>query len=299
MKILKKNLNKKFNKILNLFLISSTLLGAAIFPDEVKASTPDVCKDVFGAKDSSGKYSKNKNEIKSITYFCSDTPDRFEITIYELGLCTGAPFSKSSTTFNRDSGNCVITMTSDGSTVDLANSIVSLPEMNGRPPSNNYQYAYVIIKNEFGLRGSIKIDDGIGGTSHYCSDSNGDSTSESSSCTALNHTEELDNFGDDDNFSAFFPANGDNAASMSGGGAVSALLTKDNLTTASVKTESTRLIGLFITDPTNKVSINNSTVGLEMQLQVSDIGYGIEFDSNTGEPVGFGSMPFKPIFTTF
>ena len=86
---------------------------------------------------------------------------------------------------------------------------------------------------------------------------------------------------------------------MSGGGAVSALLTKDNLTTASVKTESTRLNGLFITDPTNKVSINNSTVGLEMQLQVSDIGYGIEFDSNTGEPVGFGSMPFKPIFTTF
>ena len=101
-----KNKIKKSNKILNFFLIVSTLFGATIFSDKVKASTPDVCKDVFGAKDSSGKYSKNKNEIKSITYFCSDTPDRFEITIYEIGLCIGAPFSKSSTTFNKDSGNC-------------------------------------------------------------------------------------------------------------------------------------------------------------------------------------------------
>ena len=48
----------------------------------------------------------------------------------------------------------------------------------------------------------------------------------------------------------------------------------------------------------DKVKITDSTNGLEMQLTVTDIGYGIAFDGN-GEPEDFGSMPFKPVFTTF
>ena len=40
-----------------------------------------------------------------------------------------------------------------------------------------------------------------------------------------------------------------------------------------------------------------STNGLEMQLTVTDIGYGIQFVN--GEPYDFGSMPFKPVFATF
>ena len=85
---------------------------------------------------------------------------------------------------------------------------------------------------------------------------------------------------------------------MSGGGAVSALLVKDDLTTSTVRTATTKLIGLFTTDDDNKVKITDTTNGLEMQLQVTDIGYGIEFQNN-GEPNDFGSMPFKPIFNTF
>ena len=38
---------------------------------------------------------------------------------------------------------------------------------------------------------------------------------------------------------------------------------------------------------------------LEVELQVTDGGYGIEFSSNTGHGIDFGSMPFKPIFTTY
>ena len=36
---------------------------------------------------------------------------------------------------------------------------------------------------------------------------------------------------------------------------------------------------------------------LEMELTVTDIGYGIKFIN--GEPIYFGSMPFKSIFSTF
>ena len=86
---------------------------------------------------------------------------------------------------------------------------------------------------------------------------------------------------------------------MDGGGKVSALLTGDdtNLTTATNESEAKRLIGVFETNSGTPVVINNGTNGLEMQLTVTDIGYGIEFRG--GEPLDFGSMPFKPVFATF
>ena len=301
---------KRITKVLNSFLIGSTLLGFSTFTHKAEASAPPLCKDVLGTKDANGKYSKAASAIAGNVQFCSDTPDRFEMTIYELGLCTSAPFTSASQTFNRDTGNCSITMTSSGTVADIASSTVSLPSMTGRPTTNEYQYAYIIIKNTFGLRGSIKIDNGSGGTSQYCSDGDGMATTAAASCNALNHLEELDDFGDSEEavedqeigFSAYFPVSAGSGPGgselMSGGGGVTALLVKDDLTTSSNRTETTKLIGLFSTNPSNKVNITDTTNGLEMQLQVTDIGYGIEFQNN-GEPNDFGSMPFKPIFNTF
>ena len=188
-------------------------------------------------------------------------------------------------------------MTNTGVTADLANNVVSLPEMDGRPASNTYKYAYIIITNTFGLRGSVTIQNGSGDDVKYCSGTNGDSTAGTTAasgfCTAKDHTETLDDFGDG-SFSAFFPE-----ATMDGGGKISALLTAAdaNLTTATNASEVKRLIGVFETNSGTPVVINSSTNGLEMQLTVTDIGYGIQFVN--GEPYNFGSMPFKPVFATF
>ena len=86
---------------------------------------------------------------------------------------------------------------------------------------------------------------------------------------------------------------------MNEGGKITALLTKDdeNLTTASNETEAERLIGVFETNSGAPIVIDNGTNGLEMQLTVTDIGYGIEFLE--GEPLDFGSQPFRPVFETF
>ena len=310
MKNLKNNFSKRITKVLNYFLIGSALLGFSTLTDKAEASAPPLCKDVLGVKDSNGKYSKDKDDIAGNVNFCSDTPDRFEMTIYELGLCTSAPFTSASRTFNRDTGNCSITMTSTGSVADIASSTVSLPNMTGRPTTNDYQYAYIIIQNTFGLRGSIKIDDGSGGTSEYCSDGDGIATNAAATCTGLDHLEELDDFGDSEEpvedqetgFSAYFPVSAGSGPGgsepMSGGGGVTALLVTDDLTTSTVRAETTKLIGLFTTDVNNKVKIQDTTNGLEIELQVTDIGYAIEFQDN-GEPDNFGSMPFKPIFNTF
>ena len=287
---LKQNLLKNFNSI----AIGFGLFSFTAFTDFAKASTPEKCTTTIGAK-VDGKYQKTAAQIDNAMNFCTDTPERFEITIHELGLCTSQPIQTGTPrTFSKD--NCVVTMTSTGVTADLANNVVSLPAMDGRPPSNSYSHAYIIITNTFGLRGSVTIKNGAGGDVKYCSGANGISTAGTTTgsfCTAQDHTETLDDFGDG-GFSAYFAP-----ATMDGGGKVAALLTAAdaNLTTATNAGEVKRLIGVFETNSGSPVVINDSTNGLEMQLTVTDIGYGIQFQN--GEPVDFGSMPFKPIFATF
>ena len=192
-------------------------------------------------------------------------------------------------------------MTSSGSVADLANSTVTLPSMNGRPASNTYTHAYIILTNTFGLKGSVTIKNGSGDDVKYCPDTNGDSTAGTTAasgfCTPQPHTEILNDFGDG-SFSAYFPLDAEDGV-MDGGGKVSALLTGDdvNLTTATQASEAKRLIGVFETNSGTPVVITDQTKGLEMQLTVTDIGYGIGFSG--GEPNDFGSMPFKPVFATF
>ena len=301
----KQNLTKNINTI----LIGLGLLGFASFANTAKADefTPDKCIDAIGAK-VDGKYTKTAAQIGNDLYFCTDTPERFVITIHELGMCTSQPITvngANSKTFSKD--NCVTTMTSDGITADLANNVVALPSMDGRPESNSYSHAYIIITNTFGLRGSVTIKNNAGADVRYCSMTNENElgsnstgpTTGGSLCTPENHTEILDTFGSTDEngvhtFDAYFPDE-----TMDGGGKVSALLTKGdaNLTTAQNQGEVERLIGVFETNSGSPVVINDATKGLEMELTVTDIGYGIAMSG--GEPIYFGSMPFKPIFSTF
>ena len=297
---LKQNLLKNINSI----AVGFGLIGITAFTNVAKAEAPPKCTAAIGAK-VDGKYTKTAAQIGNSMDFCTETPERFEITIYELGLCTAQPIQTGSPkTFSRN--DCVVTMTSSGSTADLANSTVELPSMNGRPASNTYTHAYIILTNTFGLRGSVTIKNASGGDVKYCSMTNKDGSGSNSTsgttvgnfCTAENHTELLNNFADTGSFSAYFPLEEEDGV-MDGGGKVSALLTAAdaNLTTATQASEAKRLIGVFETNSGSPVKITDATNGLEMQLTVTDIGYGITFTN--GEPVFFGSMPFKPVFTTF
>ena len=286
---------QNFLKSIKSIAVGFGLISFAACIDVAKAEAPPKCTAAISSK-VDGKYSKTAAQIGNAMTFCTDTPERFEITIHELGLCTVQPIQAGTPrTFSRD--NCVVTMTSSGTTADLANNTISLPSMTGRPPSNTYTHAYIIITNTFGLRGSVTIKNGAGADVKYCSKNDGDSTAGTTSaggfCTAVDHTEILNDFGDG-GFSAYFPDE-----TMDGGGKVSALLTGDdiNLTTATNAGEADRLIGVFETNAGSPVVITDASNGLEMQLTVTDIGYGIEFSN--GEPTDFGSMPFKPVFTTF
>ena len=288
------NLKNLFKSTKNLSVGISIALSS-LFPSYLKAEeTPDLCKDVLGTLDAStGAYSKSAAEIASQgTVFCAGTPDRFELTIYEMGLCTSNPITGSPKAFVKT--NCVESMVSaSGVTADLAGTTVDLPSAASRPANNTYNYAYIVIKNTFGLKGSLKISDGSGGIHQYCSTSDGLSTSATTSCTPVNHTEELSSFGGETFSPDFGPAE------MPSGGEVSAILTDSSLVRSTTEEGVVRLIGVFATNAGTPVVINDSVSGLEVELQVTDGGYGIQFDSSSGEVYDFGSMPFKPVFTTY
>ena len=285
---------KNFIKTSKNFSLGFTISISSFFTGIIKAEeTPDLCKDVLGTYNSStGAYSKSAAEIQAdgIT-FCAGTPDRFELDIYEMGLCTSNPIIGSPKEFSKE--NCVESMTSStATTADLAGTTVDLPSATSRPANNTYSYAYIVIKNNFGLKGSLKINDGSGGVHQYCSTSTGGSTNAAVSCTPVNHTETLSSFAN-----TFSPDFG--PAEMPSGGEVSAILTDSSLVRAVSEGAVERLVAVFATNAGSPVVINDSVSGLEVELQVTDGGYGIEFSSNTGHVIDFGSMPFKPIFTTY
>jgi len=289
MKKFKHTFSKKFLRVSSSIAIWTALLGLTTKIDSAKAQAPAVCKDVLTQTTAKKNiFSENNSavatKLDSYSDYCLGSPDRFELVIYEMGLCTQNPIVGSPKAFSKD--NCVTTMSSiSGTTADLAGKTVQLPPATGRPANATYTYAYITILNEFGLKGSISLNGTV-----YCSDSTGGVNS-NAGCTAANHTEELDSF--DESFEPDFgPEN------MPTGGKVSAILTDSSLTRAANASSVTRLIGVFETNSGSPVVINDGVNGVEVELQVSDGGYGIAF-TPTGVPADFGSAPFKPVFTTF
>ena len=137
------------------FSLGFVIAISSMSTGNIKAEeTPDLCKDVLGTFNSStGAYSKSASEIAAGgTYFCAGTPDRFELSIYEMGLCTSNPIEGSPKAFSKT--NCVVSMeTAGGVTADLAGKTVDLPSAASRPANNTYTYAYIVIKNTFLVEG--------------------------------------------------------------------------------------------------------------------------------------------------
>lgn len=287
----KNNLIKSFNSV----ALGAGLLFTTSITHNVNAETPDLCKDkLTQTTTKKNVFSENSSGVTSANLtnnFCLGSPDKFELTIYEMGLCTQNPISGSPKAFSKD--NCITSMVStSGATADLAGKTVNLPQATNRPPNGTYTYAYMVILNEFGLKGTISLAGNV-----YCSTNSG-GVNNSAGCTAVDHIEEIDDFGDsetnDIGNADFGP---ETMPASAGGGKVSAILTDSSLTRSETVSSVTRLVAVFETNSGSPVVISESTNGLEVELQVADFGYGIAF--NNGEPIDFGSSPFQPRFTTF
>ena len=238
-----------------------------------------------------------------------------------MGLCTTDPIAAG----NFDKSNCVETMIStDGTQVDLApgnatSKTAALPDSPSRPANNSYTHAYILLGNNFKMKGSYQLSDGVTYFSKEEEDQYGKyGAADKTITSAQEHTDLVDNmyFGPDPNGWDGLMS----ATSMPGGGSVSALLLKEcsgdtcigtnGLATSQIEVK--RLLGVFQTNDGAPVVITDATEGVEVELVVksdpsnpsaSGGGYLIMgWDNNDGNGFdlrGFGSAPFKPKFTTF
>ena len=223
---------------------------------------------------------------------CRLTPEKYQVQIYEMGMCTENPivssvFSKVSCIPTLINSSPISADMSPGNSVNLK-SQTKLP----RPASGEYSYAYMILAPIFKLQFSYTL----GGVTYYSeSTSTRYSTPNNNVNTvgpSLNFDETLDTFDFDGGFSPTvenFPVKG---------GTMTALLTDNDFKAATSTGSVTRLVGSY--KPNSKVIISEDTVGLEVEFTVTNMGgYAATGDDDNDTIGAFESGPFSMSFTTF
>ena len=215
---------------------------------------------------------------------CAMTPEKYEIVIYEMGLCTSDPISGGTL----DRTNCTATFTnSSGQTVDLAgsNSVTLDASSASKPPANTYTWGYMVMANTFGLKGSMATGDNTWRTTST-------TTASSSSSSNAEFTESLTDFGSGNTCES----SGQATMAL---GTMSAIVTDSDLNedTTCSSNVITRLVGAF--SPTTSYTITDSTTAVKITFTVTDNGMSVL--PNPSSPFGvdeFGSGPFQMEITT-
>ena len=307
-------MSKKITKnFLKAFSLSSSIIITSLIANKVNALEVYECPE-SGSANATEVYIRNLDSSDTSYGNCQTTPDKFELTMYEMGLCTSDPISGSAGSKIWDKSTCVTTMIdSSGVTVDLApgsssSKTAALPSSETRPPSGRYTHAFILLSNVFGLRGSYTFSNG---TRYYSTpgidqqDNTPYGLPVAGNAAAQDHTDVVDEVGSDpypmEMTPVAFPAS-------QGGGKVSALLFKecDHISNQCVGTspkaasaaEAKRIFAVFETNAGVPVVISDDTTGLEVVLSVKNAGYTLGVSQGAGVTY-FGSAPFRPKFTTF
>ena len=293
--------------------LSSSIIVASITADKAKALDVYVCPE-SGSTNATEAYIRNLDSTDTTFGSCQTTPEKFELTLYEMGLCTSYPISGADGSKVWDKSTCVTTMIdSSGVTVDLApgnssSKTATLPSAETRPPAGTYTNAYILLSNVFGLRGSYTFSNG---TRYYStpgidqSDNTPYGEPVAGNAASQDHTDIVNEVGEDpypmEMSPVAFPAS-------QGGGKVSALLFKDcdhvanqcigTSPKAASKAEAKRIFAVFETNAGVPVVISDDTNGLEVELSVKNAGYTMGVNEGLGVTY-FGSAQFLPKFTTF
>jgi len=311
---MKSNESKKSMKnFFKAFSLSSSIIISSLITNKVNALDVYECPE-SGSANATEAYIRNLDSSDTTWGSCQTTPDKFELTMYEMGLCTSNPISGSAGSKVWDKSTCVTTMIdSSGVTIDLApgsssSKTAALPSSKTRPPSATYTHAFVLLSNVFGLKGSYTF---ANGTRYYSTpgidpqDNTPYGKPAVGNAAAQDHTDIVNEVGPDpypmEMPPIAFPAS-------QGGGKVSALLLKDcdhianQCTGSSPKAasaaEAKRIFAVFETNAGVPVVISDDTKGLEVVLSVKNAGYTLGVNNGQGVDY-FGSAPFRPKFTTF
>ena len=237
---------------------------------------------------------------------CRTTPDKYETSVFEMGVCTSHPFTNDGTktdisTF--DSSTCSVTFSAtdqtNGSVIDIAQSIggsVDLVGTSTRPANGTYGFPYIVLREKFTVGISIV---GFNGNTY-----NGDASANvASGGTLADYTDNLRNF------------TGGQSKCQSGYedavipiGTIDAFLTNSSLvrsetvgaahynTGSDTCAKTGRLVGII--NLTTPFIISPSTLKMQFNFEVTDYGINMGDDSpGNGYPDDYGSAPFSGSFT--
>ena len=257
------------------FTTTVALASSLVFAPEGKSQSFSACGDVSGLSDSAFA-SQNSNG-------CAMTPEKYEIVLYEMGLCTGGSSPISGGSLDRT--NCTATFSNaSGQTVDLAGSAsITLGSASSTAPTPNHDA--ICYGNTFGLKGSITTASNTWSTS--------DSTA-SALLSSAEFTESLTYFGSGGCTSS--------ASATMSLGTMSAILTGSDLTEDTSCSSVSRLVGAF--SPSSPYVITSSTTAVKITFDVttdSATGYAGAMSvipSQNGGVDQFGSGPFQMEITT-
>ena len=227
---------------------------------------------------------------------CYGTPDRYEITIYEMGLCTSAPITTTTSTNDTvdTDTNCTATTTTSW-TGDLAGSATFDMSGGTRPAAGVYTHAYIVLGNTFGLKGTYALTDGGSTTTTYYS--NGDASgstnvdSTTGTATAVNFTETLTSFGGG---SCAYYGSEDFTTGTNPGTMTAVITNASKVVQTSCGSGVKRIVGQF--EPDTAFTISDSVTGMTVTFTVTNSGMSV-IGSGSEAIDQLGSGPFKARFT--
>jgi hypothetical protein len=222
---------------------------------------------------------------------CGATPQKYEITVVEMGVCTAHPYGTSKDAEAFDASTCSVVYSDTTPTAtDIAALIGTSLGMDGEstlPPVGTYGYPYILFENQFVTKTTFTAGDGTVwyGLANGSADQTG---------PAADRTESLDNFGGPTCFSGYLGA-------VVTGGTIDGFITnsaklRSAAGTAGPCTLRTHVVGVM--NLAIPFAITPQTYGLNFQFRLT--GQGTQFMSNNGNdaiPEEYGSAPFSGIFT--
>ena len=287
-----------FNLIrLSLLTITTTLIlsfsntAFAIFENAAEGAAVAACSTTAAMMSAGGD--------------CRTTPDKYETSVFEMGVCTSHPFTNDGTKTDistMDKSTCSVTFSAtdqtNGSVIDIAQSIggsVDLVGTSTRPANGTYGFPYIILRENFVVGISIV---GFNGNTY-----NGDASANvASGGTLADYTDNLRNF-----------TGGQSKCQSGYAGAVIPIGTIDAfLTNSSLERSETtggthynsgsdtcaktgRLVGII--NLTTPFTITPSTLKMQFNFIVTDYGINMGDTGSDGYPDDYGSAPFSGTFT--
>ena len=295
--------SSKYKKLSPLIFLTVAIAAFACFASTTQAATED---ELISPCQSSWPDPDDK--------YCSKAPEKYEIVISEMGLCTSDPMIVSELTKDDPTDqqiftgysiatDCTATLKTSGTIADLSTGTVSLGNEGGSRPINAiYSHAYFIMNNTFGLKGSHTID---GNT--YNSNSDGRAIISTSLASPQAFTETLLTF-DPEECSTYGRSAGADLPSSLGGGTMKALLIKDGsiATCTGTKTNASKIFISY--RPSQAIDLTDSSKGIVVTFTTTKTGLGVDGQdwvdgsdcSAGGQGIcSFGSGPFLPSISSF